>query len=64
MRTHKLSIDSEKRVATIECYENGELYATYRTNELTEQELEEMDYYTENDIRDYLRSSGDYYVVK
>lgn len=40
MRTHKLSIDSEKRVATIECYDNGELYVTYRTGELTESEME------------------------
>lgn len=64
MRTHKLTVDTQKRVATIECYENEELYATYRTNELSDQELEEMDYFTENDIRDYLRTSGDYYVVK
>ena len=64
MRTYTLSIDTEKKVATINAYDNGELYIVYSTNELTDAEMEEMEYYTSNDIADYLRSSGDYYVVK
>ena len=64
MRTHKLTINEEERFASIECFEDGELYITYRTSELSDDEMDGMDDWTENDIRDYLRTSGDYYEFK
>lgn len=36
----------------------------YRTTELTYQEFEDMEYNTENDWKDFLKTSQDYYVVE
>lgn len=37
---------------------------TYRTSELSQPEFEEMEYNTEEDWIDFLKTSGSYYEVK
>ena len=37
---------------------------TYRTSELSEEEFEDLDYNTESDWEDFLRTDQSYYVVK
>ena len=58
--TPKLTANHSARTLTIR--KNG---STYRTNKLSK---EEFNYYsrhaTTNDINEFLKNSGDYYVVK
>lgn len=43
---------------------NDGTVTTYRTSELSEEEFEELDYNTESDWEDFLRTDQSYYVVK
>lgn len=63
-RTYKVTLNKSRKTATIRVYDNGKISAKYRTNRLTSEEVETMEYYTEGDIGAYLRTSGNYYPVK
>jgi len=41
----------------IEAYENGRLIGKYQTVELTEEEIQELEYKTSYDWKDYLRNN-------
>lgn len=43
---------------------NDGTVTTYRTSELSEEEFEDLDYNTESDWEDFLRTDQSYYVVK
>lgn len=43
---------------------NDGTVTTYRTDELSEEEFEDLDYNTEGDWEDFLRTDQSYYVVK
>ena len=58
---HTITLNRKKRTYTIRAYENGKLYAKYRSNP---QGKEFSEHWTENDIRNFLRYSNDYYEVK
>jgi len=58
---YKITLNRQKRVYTIRQYDKyGKLVAKYRTNPQSEL----VEEWTENDIKAFLRYSGDYYVVK
>lgn len=61
-RTHKMTLNHRARTYTIRVYEKGKLIAKYRSYPQSKDEFTE--YWSENDIRHFLRSSGDYYAVK
>ena len=63
-RTYKVALNRSHKTATIRVYENGKIIAKYRTNHLTADEMEAMEYCTDGDIAVYLRTSGNYYPVR
>lgn len=61
-RTHTITLNHRARTYTIRAYENGKLIAKYRSNPQSKEDFSE--HWTEHDIRNFLRYSNDYYVVK
>lgn len=64
MKKYNVSINHSKRVITIKVYENGKLSEIYKDDFASREDIENAEYWTENDIKDYLRMSGSYYKVK
>lgn len=64
MRNFKVTTNKREKTATIYVYDDNKLSVKYRTNELSKDEFEQFEYMTQNDIVNYLRTSGDYYEVK
>lgn len=64
MRNFKVTTNNAEKTATIYVYDDNKLSVKYRTNELSRDEFEQFEYMTQNDIANYLRTSGDYYEVK
>ena len=68
MKTKKYSItataNKETKTFDITKTWNDGTVTTYRTGELSEEEFEELDYNTESDWADFLRTDQSYYVVK
>ena len=60
-RRYTIKINRSKKTYTIRVYEDGKLFAKYRSYP---QGAEFSENWTENDIKAFLRYSGDYYVVK
>lgn len=58
----KVTANRSKRTFTIRKYDNGELYAKYRTYPMSREEFEREEWNTENDWEQFLKSD-DYYVV-
>lgn len=62
MLSHTIKLNRRNRTYTIRSFENGKLIAKYRSNPQSKEEFCED--WTESDIRNFLRTSGDYYEVK
>lgn len=60
-RHHTIKFNRRAKTYTIRAYENGKLIAKYRSYP---QGKDYSEYWTENDIRNFLRYSNDYYEVK
>ena len=60
-RIHTITLNHRERTYTIRAYENGKLIAKYRSFPQSKEDFSK--YWTENDIRNFLRTN-DYYVVK
>lgn len=60
-KTYTISLNRSKKTYTIRVYEGGKLVGKYRSNP---QGLEFSESWTESDIYNFLRYSGDYYLVK
>ena len=58
----KVVANQSKRTFTIRCYDNGKLYAKYRTSQMSQQEFDTEEMNTENDWKQFLKSD-DYYIV-
>lgn len=58
---YKLKTNRSKRTYTIRRYEGGKLVSKYRSNP---QGAEYSEHWTENDIKNFLKYSNDYYVVR
>lgn len=58
--THTIAFNRSRKTYTIRCYNNGKLYGKYRTVNMGKQYKED---WTEYDIRNFLRTSQDYYKV-
>ena len=59
-----MTLNKSRKTATSRVYDNGKISAKYRTGHLTADEIEAMENYTDGDTAAYLRTSGNYYVVK
>lgn len=58
---YTIAVNKSAKTYTIRRYDNGKLTAKYRTY----RQAEISDFWTENDINNYLRyNSGDYYRIK
>lgn len=60
-RYHKITFNRSKKTYTIREYENGKLISKYRSYPQGHEYSED---WTENDIRNFLKCSNDYYIVK
>lgn len=58
---YTLTTNRSKKTYTIRRYDNGKLTSKYRSYP---QGKEYSEHWTENDIKNFLKYSGDYYVVK
>lgn len=59
-----MTLNRSRKTATIRVYDNGKLSAKYRTGQLSANEIDAMEYYTDGDTAAYLRTSGNYYPVR
>ena len=64
MKTFKVITNCAKQTITINVYENGKLYATYRDEFVSPDMMEAAEDWSESDIINYLRTSESYYRVK
>lgn len=60
---YKIKVNKQKQIATIRIYYKGYLDHKYRTMKEDKETIEQMEYYTENDIKAYLRNNNSYYKV-
>lgn len=60
-RRYTIALNRSKKTYTIRMYEDGKLLAKYRSYP---QGAAFSENWTENDIKAFLRYSGDYYAVK
>ena len=60
-RHYTIAFNRSKKTYTIRQYDNGKLTAKYRSYP---QGAEYSENWTQNDIANFLRYSGDYYIVK
>lgn len=61
--TIKVTANHSQRTFTIRTYHNGKLFAKYRICKMSKAEFESELHNTENDWKNYLRTSFDYYKV-
>ena len=61
MERYTLTLNRSRKTYTIRCYDNNKCIAKYRCYPQGKDFSED---WTENDIKRFLRYSGDYYVVK
>jgi hypothetical protein len=59
----KVSANQSKRTFTIRKYIDGKLFAKYRTIQMNQEEFDSEEMNTENDWKNFLRSTNDYYTV-
>lgn len=59
---YKIKVNKQKQTATIRIYYKGYLDHKYRTMKEDKETIESMEYYTENDIKAYLRNNS-YQIV-
>lgn len=62
-QTIKVTANQSARTFTIRTYVNGKLSSKYRTIKLSKEEFQSEENNTENDWKQFLKSS-DYYVVR
>ena len=58
----KVAANQSKRTFTIRCYDNGKMYAKYRTNVMSQEEFEQEEFNTEHDWLQFLKTD-DYYKI-
>jgi len=58
----KVTSNEKERIFTIQSFINGDLFATYETIEMSQEEFEENENNTENDWRQFLKTDN-YYVI-
>lgn len=59
---YTITLNHSAKTYTIRRYDSGKLTAKYRSYPTAASEFSE--YWTESDIKNYLRNSNDYYIVK
>lgn len=58
---YTITLNHSAKTYTIRRYDNGKLTAKYRSYP---QGSEFSEYWTESDIKNFLRNSNDYYIIK
>ena len=66
METYSITAKANKRTKTYDIVKtwNDGIKVIYRTTELTDQEFEDMEYNTENDWKNFLKTDQSYFEVK
>ena len=59
---YAIRTNRQKRTYTIRRYDNGKVTTKYRSNPQSKEEYSE--HWTENDIKNFLKYSNDYYEVR
>jgi hypothetical protein len=61
--TIKATANQRLRRFTLRCYENGKLYAKYKTVFMTQEEFNSAEFWTQEDWKQFLRTTDEYYKV-
>ena len=64
MENVKAKSNKSERRFTIRKYIDGHLFSKFRTMTMSKDEFEEMEMYSENDWKNYLRTEDSYTVVR
>ena len=66
MKTYSITAKANKKTKTFDIIKtwNDGAKVIYRTTELTDQEFEDMEYNTENDWKNFLKTDQSYFEVK
>ena len=66
MKTYSITAKANKKTKTFDIIKtwNDGTKTVYRTTELTDQEFEDMEYNTENDWKNFLKTDQSYFEVK
>ena len=64
MKTFKVITNFSKQTITIKVYEEGKLSEIYKDDFASRDEIENAEYWTAEDVRDYLKTFGNYFRVK
>lgn len=59
----KATPNYSKRTFTIRKYVDGKLFTKYRTFQMNQEEFDSEEMNTENDWKQFLRATNDYYIV-
>lgn len=63
-KTFAVKTNKKARTATIRVYYNGKIFCKYRTCKMSREEFEDFEYFTQNDIDNFLKTDQSYYEVK
>ena len=63
METIKVTLNKSKKVFTIKKYINNKLLVKYKTLPMSDHEINEEEMNTENDWKNFLKNSGNYYRI-
>lgn len=63
-KTFTVKLNKKARTATIRVYYNNNFFCKYRTCEMSREELENFEYFTQGDIANFLKNGQSYYEVK
>jgi hypothetical protein len=55
--------NQRERTFTLRCYNNGKMYAKYRTTPMTQEEFDSAEFWTESDWKQFL-TTDEYCKVK
>ena len=64
MKTFKVITNRAKHTLTIKVYEDGKLSGVYKDDFATRDDIENAEYWTKNEIEDYLWTFESYFSVK
>jgi hypothetical protein len=61
--TIKATANQRLRRFTLRCYENEVMYAKYKTVFMTQEEFNSAEFWTQEDWKQFLRTTDEYYKV-
>lgn len=61
---YTIKLNRSRQIATIRIYHLDKIFAKYRTLKIDRETFEAMEYFTSNDIKNYLRNNNNYFKIK